>query len=62
MDQSDLSLPALLAMDLDRYFHQLVQAYQPRLYTFVSRQGSSPHDAEDIAMQHPASSCIDPHP
>ncbi len=51
MDQSDMSLPALLAMDLDRYFHQLVQAYQPRLYTFVSRQGSSPHDAEDIVQE-----------
>ena len=51
MDQSDMSLPALLAMDLDRYFHQLVQAYRPRLYTFVSRQGSSPHDAEDIVQE-----------
>ena len=51
MEQSDTSLPTLLAIDLDRYFHQLVQAYQPRLYTFVSRQGSSPHDAEDIVQE-----------
>lgn len=51
MAQSDEELPGLLATNLDRYFKQLVLAYQHRLYTFALRQVGSLQDAEDIVQE-----------
>ena len=51
MAQSDEELPGLLATNLDRYFKQLVLAYQHRLYAFALRQVGSLQDAEDIVQE-----------
>ena len=51
MAQSYEELPGLLATNLDRYFKQLVLAYQHRLYAFALRQAGSLQDAEDIVQE-----------
>ena len=43
-------VPELLAIDLDRYFQQLVLSSQQRLYAFALRQTGNLEDAEDIVQ------------
>jgi RNA polymerase sigma-70 factor (ECF subfamily) len=50
MDQGDEQLTALLANDLDRYFEQVVLAYQDRLYAFVLLREHNVHNAEEIVL------------
>jgi RNA polymerase sigma-70 factor (ECF subfamily) len=45
------ALLALLAQNLDDHFHQLVQEYQNRLYSFAFRLTASSQDAEDIVQE-----------
>ena len=51
MHQGSEDLAALLAVDLDRHFKQLVATYQHRLYAFVLRQIGHAHDADDITQE-----------
>ena len=51
MTYSENELPLLLAIDLDRYYADLVLFYQQRLYTFAHRLTGNPHDAEDIVQE-----------
>lgn len=51
MEQSEDTLPALLANDLDYYFKQMILVYQKQLYLFVLRQTRSPQEAEDIVQE-----------
>jgi len=44
-------LPLQLAIDLKRYYPDLVRSYQNRLYTFAYRLTGSPQDAEDIVQE-----------
>jgi RNA polymerase sigma-70 factor (ECF subfamily) len=50
MDQGDEQLTTLLASDLDRYFEQVVLAYQDRLYAFVLLRERNVHNAEEIVL------------
>ncbi len=49
LDSEDI--PALLAIDLDRYFERLVSVYERQLRAFVLRRASSSQDAEDIVQE-----------
>jgi RNA polymerase sigma-70 factor, ECF subfamily len=51
MDQGDQELLSMLATDLDSYFRELVEVYQPRLYFFALRLLGRPDDAEDIVQE-----------
>jgi RNA polymerase sigma-70 factor (ECF subfamily) len=51
MDDCHQELSALLATDLDRYFEQLLLAYQHRLYAFALRLTGNAQDAEDIVQE-----------
>ncbi len=51
MTPDDAGIPDLLATDVDRYFGQLVLAYEARLYTFMVRQTGSVQEAEDIVQE-----------
>jgi len=51
MQQGSEDLAALLAVDLDQHFKQLVATYQHRLYAFVLRQIGHAHDADDITQE-----------
>jgi len=46
MGYSENELPLQLAIDLKRYYPDLVRFYQNRLYTFAYRLTGSPQDAE----------------
>jgi RNA polymerase sigma-70 factor (ECF subfamily) len=50
MDQDDEELTALLASDLDRYFEQVVIAYQDRLFAFVLLRERNVQSAEEIVL------------
>lgn len=50
MDTDD-SLAAHLASDLDRSFEALVRAHQDRLYTIAHRFLGDAHDAEDVTQE-----------
>jgi RNA polymerase sigma-70 factor, ECF subfamily len=51
MGYSENELPLQLAIDLKRYYPDLVRFYQNRLYTFAYRLTGSPQDAEDIVQE-----------
>jgi len=51
MGYSENELPLLLAIDLRRYYLDLVLFYQHRLYTFAYRLIGNPQDAEDIVQE-----------
>lgn len=51
MDYSQDELPLRLSRDLRRYYPDLVQFYQHRLYTFACRLTGNPQDAEDIVQE-----------
>lgn len=51
MGYSENELPLQLAIDLKRYYPDLVRLYQNRLYTFAYRLTGSPQDAEDIVQE-----------
>ena len=51
MDAEGEDLLALLAIDLERYFEQLVSMYWQQLRNFVFRQTNSLQDAEDIVQE-----------
>ena len=51
MGYSENELPLQLAIDLKRYYPDLVRSYQNRLYTFAYRLTRSPQDAEDIVQE-----------
>src|SRR5579863_3167602 len=51
MKQSEADLLALLAVDLESNFQDLVAAYQHRLFAFIFRQTGSRQDAEDIVQE-----------
>ncbi len=51
MEQHHQELPALLAVDLDGHFGQLMSMYQHRLYAFALRQAGNAQDAEDIVQE-----------
>ena len=50
MHQSQENLAALLISDLDRYFEQLVLAYQEPLYAFALSRSGNAHAAEEIVQ------------
>ncbi len=51
MNASTADLSALLAVNLDRHFQQVVLHFQHRLYAFALRQTGSSQDAEDIVQE-----------
>ena len=51
MNQDDGRIAALLAIDIDRHFKQLMLTYQHRLYGFLLRQTGNAQEAEDIAQE-----------
>lgn len=51
MAQRDGDLLALLALDLDHHFKQLVLTYQHQLYAFALRMTRDPQEAEDIVQE-----------
>jgi RNA polymerase sigma-70 factor (ECF subfamily) len=51
MNQGHEDLPQLLAIDVDRYFEQLMLDYQHRLYAFTLRQVGNQQNAEDIVQE-----------
>jgi len=51
MDAEDADLLRLLALDLDRYYEQLMSKYWHQLRRFVFRQTGSWQDAEDIVQE-----------
>ncbi|HLG75593.1 MAG TPA: sigma factor, partial [Ktedonobacteraceae bacterium] len=51
MSPSESELLLLLAIDLYRYFPQVVVRYQQRLYAFARRLTGSAQEAEDIVQE-----------